>query len=232
MLKKERHDLIVSYVNKYGTAKVEDLIDVTKTSPITVRRDFQELHDEGRITKVHGGAVKIDTHKSKIDVMLKARVHEFTEEKEAVAQKAAAYIEEDMHIYLDAGTTTAYLIPFFKEKNVKLYTHGLHHVPDLLANEIDTYIIGGQLKKSTIATVGEEAVKVISKLHFDVAFIGANAVDETFGYSTPDNSEAIIKQLVIAQSDKAYVLADSTKLNQKSYVSFGKLDDAMLITND
>ena len=88
------------------------------------------------------------------------------------------------------------------------------------------------MKWSTLATIGALSIEEISRFHYDVAFLGTNAFDLDFAYSTPDEQEAAIKQQIIKSSDQTYILCDSSKFNKKSKIQFAKLDEVTLITNE
>ena len=51
MLKLERHQKIVEYVNEYGAATVDDLASETQASLATIRRDLIRLDQEKRILR-------------------------------------------------------------------------------------------------------------------------------------------------------------------------------------
>ncbi len=59
MLKQERHNFIILYMNLYGKTKASVLSNILKVSHYTIRRDFQELSDLGMLIQVHGGAVAV-----------------------------------------------------------------------------------------------------------------------------------------------------------------------------
>jgi DeoR family fructose operon transcriptional repressor len=82
-------------------------------------------------------------------------------------------------------------------------------------------LIPGKLKNTTRSIVGIEAVSFIDDYHFDVAFLGVNAIDEHFNYYTTDAEEAALKKKVIARTELPFVLADHSKFNSISLVKFG-----------
>ena len=55
---------------------------------------------------------------------------------------------------------------------------------------------------------------ILRDLYFDKAFIGTNAIDEDRGVMTPSYVEAAKKRIVRENSNKAYVLCDSSKFHQ------------------
>jgi DeoR family fructose operon transcriptional repressor len=85
------------------------------------------------------------------------------------------------------------------------------------------------MKLVTLAIIGEQAVDAITNYHFDLAFIGANAVDK-HGYSTPDPNEGVIKKQAIKNSKQSIILADSSKLNSTTKFQFAKRENARLIS--
>ena len=98
-------------------------------------------------------------------------------------------------------------------RQVTVVTNSIHHAVKLVDLGISTRIIGGKVKHSTDASIGSTALEQIRQLNFDCAFIGANGVDANY-FTTPDMEEAVIKRTVIANAQKAYVLADASKLGQ------------------
>lgn len=228
MLKEQRHKMILDYLSEHQFAKVETLSQLSQSTLITTRRDINELALAHKLEKVHGGAqhLQVQMH----DISVTQRMDNYRIEKDCIAQVAASYIKHGATVYLDAGTSTHLLIPYLKDKDVKVITHGIHHVEALAILGIDTYLIGGHVKTETLATVGSTTTAAIEKLHFDIAFLGTNAVDGTFGFSTPDSEEALIKTKIIEQSSQAYILADASKFNKKSHTQFAGVD-VPVITN-
>lgn len=218
MLKKQRHQIIIDYLEIHEFAKVETLNQQTDSSAITTRRDINELDGLGLIEKVYGGARRIQKEKRDLDV--KNRMSTAKDEKDRIAMKAASLISDGQHVFLDAGSSVHAMIPYLSKYEITVYTHGIHHVEALVNHNIKTYLIGGQVKETTLASVGGMALDEISKLHFDIAFMGTNAVDFDFGYSTPGLEEAQVKSKAMEQSEVSYVLADRSKFAKKSLVQF------------
>ena len=57
MLKKERQAYILHQVNLHNKVLSSSLCLDIKVSEDTIRRDLQELAEEGKVIKVHGGAL-------------------------------------------------------------------------------------------------------------------------------------------------------------------------------
>ena len=115
-------------------------------------------------------------------------------------------------------------------RQVTVVTNSIHHAVKLVDLGVSTRIIGGKVKHSTDASIGSTALEQIRQLNFDCAFIGANGVDANY-FTTPDMEEAVIKRTVIANAQKAYVLADASKLGQVTYAKVAEVEKVTIITN-
>lgn len=231
MIRDQRHFQIIDYLKKHQFASVEELAKFLKCSQITVRRDINELDERQLLMKVHGGAQAIGDQKEKFDIELIERSSQNVAEKEIIAELCEQLVDDGQTLYLDAGSSAQRVIPYLKNKKIKVYTHGIHHITELIKYGLDCYLIGGDVKAPTLATVGASSLESIARFHFDVAFIGTNAIDYEFGCSTPDEGEAAMKRLIIKATDHPYVLCDHTKFFKKSRLSFAQCSEVIVVSD-
>ncbi len=156
----------------------------------------------------------------------------YKEEKIQIARYAASLIEPQDFVYLDAGTTTGYMLDFIKEKTATFVTNAVSHAQRLSADGMRVLLIGGELKSSTEAVIGTTAVLTLQNYHFTKGFFGANGISRTAGFTTPDEREALVKQTAMKQCASAYVLCDHSKFNMVSSVTFASFSDAVILTNE
>ena len=147
-----------------------------------------------------------------------------------LARYAAHLIKENDFVYLDAGTTTGYIIEYLTERNVTFVTNAVDHAKRLAIEGIKVILIGGELKGTTEAVVGSQAALSLQKYHFTKGFFGTNGISRRYGYTTPDNNESVIKKTALEHCHKRYILADATKFGEITAISFGNLKDAQIIT--
>ena len=227
MLKVSRYELILEVIKEKKNIKIEELIEKLNVSEATIRRDLTFLENSGKIRRVHGGAISIDTQEESI--LYKKEI--YSEEKEKIGKFAASLVDRGSTIYLDAGTSVFAMIKYLAGiENIRVVTNGLSHIDELYNKKIETYLIGGKIKMLTGALVGGSAVLSIKNFNFDLAFMGANGIDIN-GYSTPDSEEALIKNEACTKANKTYFLCDESKLTKKSFVNFCNLEESYLITN-
>ena len=105
------------------------------------------------------------------------------------------------------------------------------HVEELLKHGIKTLMVGGQVKPTTMATVGANALETLRRYCFDRAFIGMNGIDVKYGLTTPDEQEALIKETAMKLSNHKYVLVDQSKFNQIYFARVPILDGLSIITS-
>ena len=228
MLKTERKRLIMDKITLDDYVVLEDLVELLETSESTVRRDLDELEAEGKLHRVHGGAEKLHALQEEPSILQKSIKN--VQSKKALVQKAAELIQDGDVIFLDAGTTTELLIPHLNQEGLTVVTNAIHHAAELVDKNIKTLIIGGFIKNTTDASVGHIAVEQVRRLNFDKAFLGMNGIDGEH-VTTPEMEEAVVKRSIIASAKKAYILADSSKLGQVSFINVAPLADITLITN-
>lgn len=231
MFTEERFNIILQELKNKGIVSVTELVDLLDASESTVRRDLNALHNEGLLKKIHGGAISIGDNTSKHDYKVNVRKTLNIEEKQFIAKKAASLIRDDEVIYLDAGTTTELMIDYIESKNIVVVTNGIVHAKRLLEKGIKTFMLGGEVKAVTEAIVGSNAVEDLKKYNFSKGFFGTNGVSNKSGYTTPDINEAMVKCEAIKRCNESYVLADESKLEEVSFITFGNISDSALITS-
>lgn len=229
MLTPERHELILRLLKEQSVIKIQELIDLTNTSESTIRRDLTQLEEEGFLKRIHGGAVRLQGKISEPSMSEKAfkNLHE----KKLVAEYAAGLVDEGDCLYLDAGSTVTELIPYLKEKDIVVVTNGLMHLSHLLENGVRTYLLGGYVKERTNALVGRGAMLSLDNYRFDKCFLGVNGIHAEFGYTTPDQEEAMVKRRALELSREAFFITDDSKFSEVFFAKIADLHEASIITN-
>ena len=228
MLKSERKQLILEELSKHKIVSLEKLVGLLDTSESTVRRDLDELESENKLRRVHGGAEL--PHSLQEEETIQEKSVKNLQEKKLIAQKASSLIKEKDVIFVDAGSTTAFLIKELEQKDITVVTNSIHHAVQLVDKQIPTVIIGGGVKMTTDASIGGVALNQINQLHFDRAFIGMNGVDEGY-YTTPDMEEGAVKRAILENAKQTYVLADSSKIGQSCFAKVAPIKRAIVITS-
>ena len=216
-------------VNLHNKVLCTDLSHDINVSDDTIRRDLQELADEGRLIKVHGGALSNSFYKGTNGVN---QVYSHFQ-KTIIAQKAAALVQDGMFVLTSGGTTINELAKALPEKLHATFISG--SMPAIIEYSrhpsIDVVAVGDKVSKSSKITVGTDAINKIRQFKTDLCFLGINAIDIEFGVSDNDWDVVQVKKAMIESSKKVVCLTISEKINSFQPIqvcSLGKID--MLIT--
>lgn len=232
MLTEDRRKLILDILKEKKSITVLELVEKLDSSESTIRRDLIALDKMNKLQKVHGGAVMLnrDYTTEEFDVVAKHNIS--LEEKTIIAQYAAKLIKENDFVFLDAGTTTEIMIDYIEENRANYITNGIVHAKKLAQRGFKVSIVAGEIKSSTEAIVGFQAVNSLKNYNFTKGFFGTNAISEVSGYSTPDINEGIVKEEALKRCRESYVLADIKKFNKISSYTFGDIKDSIIITKE
>ena len=231
MLAQIRKKTIVELVDAQGFITVSDLCARFGVSPATIRNDLHELESAQLIERTHGGA--ISCRRAVYEPDSEQKSVQQVREKEMIAQAALKHIQPGDAIALDTGTTTYELARRLGGfDRLTVVTCDLQIAAWLERNTSVTIIMaGGQVRRSFHCTGGQTAIDTLSRLHVDKLFIAANAVSLD-ALSTPSMEMAAVKSTLIASADRVILLADSTKLNRKSFARFAGLDQVHMLITD
>lgn len=234
MLTEERRNAILQLINVNGSITVTEIKEQLDISESTARRDITALASLGKLEKVFGGAIAIRNTVSTAEPTFAQKKDMFKDEKERIAKYAASLIRPDDLVFIDGGTTTLSIIKYLGEDTVHtgFVTNGVAHGQLLASMGRKVILIGGELKTTTDAVVGNTAVRMIQKFHFTKGFFGTNGITRQTGFTTPDVSEAFTKQTAMEQCQQSYVLSDSSKFGIVSAVTFGRISMAEIITEN
>jgi DeoR/GlpR family transcriptional regulator of sugar metabolism len=210
----ERHRAIVDLVLTRD-ANVEQLSAALGVSEATIRRDLAQLAKERRLVRTYGGATAlVGTHEP--EASLEERKAAQREQKEAIAHAAAAHVADGDTIFLDGGTTCAALARYLTSRqDLHVVTNNLLAAMTLAnAPALRLTLIGGDVRTSSMSTLGPLAELTLTRVSFDHAFLGADGVVAGFGLCEATAEQAWLKECIVARAADVVVLVDSEKLGR------------------
>lgn len=219
---KSRREEIHHLALTRGLASVEELSDLFAVTPSTIRRDLALLHGEGRLARTYGGVVALTAHP---EASFRQRVGVNFEQKNAIAEHAAALVKPGETILLDGGSTVGALAHALREVTpLRVATPAINILLEFAeASGVDIDCIGGRLRPLSNSFVGPLAESALERMTFDRVFLGADAVTASRGLCEADHEQIRLKELMARQAEDVYVLADASKLGQTPFHSWGKI---------
>lgn len=231
MLPDSRRREIVRQVNGHDGCSVADLAERLDFSKATIRRDLRDLDSEGLIERSHGGAVPVTTVGR--ERPYGQREVRNLSAKTAIGERAAAEIEDGAVVFFDSGTTTMETAKSVPEDRSFL---GVTNSPlcalQLVESDREVKLTGGTLRPRTRALVGPSAETFVERINVDLTFLGTNAIDVERGLMTPNEDEARMKGLMVDRAERVVLVADASKLDERSFVGFAALSDLDLFVTD
>ncbi|WP_067245928.1 DeoR/GlpR family DNA-binding transcription regulator [Microbacterium resistens] len=224
-----RREQIVSIIERQGFARVQDLSRTLSVSEVTIRTDLDFLAEANVIQRVRGGAmsgIRSTAHSPDYDRAL-ARA---TTEKRRIGHAAAALVESEMAILLDAGTTTLAIARALRARDelrgVVVFTNSLTIALELGVlepHQITVVVTGGTVnfkQRSLIDPLGD---MFVGSVHSDLGFIGCNGVS-TRGFTNSSLPEVTMKRRYLDSSARRIVVADSSKVGKSQVIQVAPLD--------
>ena len=224
MLPADRHRLILDHVDSQGTALTTELAETLHVSDMTIRRDLSELHEQGLLVKVHGGATSLsNTVEPVYDV--KARQH--VEEKDSIARQAVQLVRPEQTIGFSAGSTCVRIAQeLLSVPSLTVVTNSLQVANVFYASESDaTVLLTGGVRTPSDALVGPLADNNLRNLHIDTLFIGAHGADPRQGLMTPNLQEAQTNQKLIEASRQRIAVFDGSKWSVTGLATFASFNE-------
>ena len=226
----ERQQLLLSRARADGRLDVKAVAEELQVTPETVRKDLAVLARAGLVRRVHGGALPVE--RVAMETAIADRI-DHADAKRAIARAALAELPDTGAIYLESGSTTHYLAELLPEdRRLVVITNSLPIALLLAAKPNLTVItLGGRVRGVTLAEVDSFALRSLSEIVVDVAFLGTNGISVRRGLTTPDSAEAAVKRATLGIADKRVLLADSSKLGAVALWRYGAASDIdVLIT--
>jgi DeoR/GlpR family transcriptional regulator of sugar metabolism len=230
MLKRERQAYILHQVNLHNKVLSSSLCTEIKVSEDTIRRDLQELADEGKVIKVHGGALSHSFNEVYYPTNGVYSLHQ----KKVIAQKAISLISNGMFVLTSGGTTILELARSLPPQLKATFLSG--SIPAILEYmnhpNIEVILIGDKISKNSKITVGSEAIAKIRQVKADICFLGTNAIDAQHGITDNDWEVVQLKRAMIESSKKVVCLSIAEKINSVQPINVCGLDKIDLLITE
>lgn len=236
MLSHVRHARILDQLSVARSVSVTAIAADLGVSDMTIRRDLVELEREGRLLRVHGGAVVAEAPASIVmdseEPRFDARLRRGSSAKSAIAAYAANLVVGYRTLAMDVGTTTYLMAGHLRDvAHLKVFTNSLRISTLLDGGAPEVYVAGGRVRAEEMSVYGPTAVAQFEKLWFDAAIVGTSGItaEGFFDYSFEDTD---MKRVYLRRSGLRILLCDSAKFQRMSLVQVGAFSEiSMLITD-
>ena len=226
-----REPAILEIARRDGKVTVDALARHFGVTAQTIRRDLSDLANEGRLERVHGGAV-LPSGVANIGYEDRRGLQDAA--KDDIARRCAAAIPEGASLFLNIGTSTeAVARALLHHRDIMVVTNNLN-VANILAANPDCHVIiaGGTLRRSDGGLVGTMTIDTIEQFKVDYAVIGCSALDEDGDLLDFDVQEVGVSKAIIRQARHTFLVADHSKFHRSAPVRIGSLRAISAIFTD
>lgn len=228
-----RREEIVRLAEQAGIITVHAIAERYGVSPVTARSDLDALESRGRLRRVRGGAMPLSRMLTPSSFERHTVVNVGV--KRRIARAAASQVNEGETLFVDAGTTTLELMRNLVGKpGIVVITHDsvigrfvMERMP-----QAELVIAGGRYRKEHGCCAGPTTMSIINKIFADKAFVGADSFAPEQGFMCGVPEAADVKSGMLRNSERSYILMDSSKFGLHNYLSFATLSDVDCIITE
>jgi DeoR/GlpR family transcriptional regulator of sugar metabolism len=219
----ERRQSLLDKLREQPGLRVPELAKVLDVSEGTVRNDLNALETEGRLRRVHGGAVLEDQDHFQNNSFMR-RYKDNAAAKLAIVRQAALLVNDGDSILLDASSTAYYLARALSGRNrLRVMTNGFEVARELARNASNTVIlIGGVVNNDSSSVTGLLSEHIIADMHIEKAFFSCSGFSVDRGMTEVHLEEAQLKRKAIESSKQVFALVDSSKFGKEDLTPFAR----------
>jgi DeoR/GlpR family transcriptional regulator of sugar metabolism len=235
MLSAERRERIINYLSHHEVLSVQDAIECFDASPATIRRDFNEMAQQGLVNRIHGG-IKISKAMAGDILPFNLREDRYSAEKEALCIQAAKLLYPGDAVIIDGGTTPYFIATHLPDFPLRVITNSLRLAATLEAGRMqrmnmDIYITGGNLYPNSGVLLGPNAVASLKQYHANWAILSVGGITEQEVSNTND-LVVETERTMLDHADQVMVLADHSKLGLRAMTHLCGLDRIHYLITD
>ena len=231
MVQNFRQNEILDIVKKQGKVTVDGLSKSFNVTVQTIRKDLNELCDNGILRRVHGGAIMASGIEN---IGYEERRALASDAKDAIAKICVQHIPDGASLFLNIGTSTeAVARALLKHNNLMVITNNLN-VANILGNgsNFEVIVAGGILRRADGGLVGEVTADFMRQFKVDYAVIGTSALDEDGDLLDFDFREVKVSQAIIHNARKAFLVSDHSKFERTAPVKIVSLTELDMFFTD
>lgn len=228
--KSARQKQILVELAQSPSRRVNELARRLSVSAETIRRDLDELNEDGLIDRTYGGAIR----RPSAEPALNERLGQLVPEREAIARATVPLLAKARHIMLGSGATTVHVARRIAVEmtDLTVITHSFGVASALALNPtIEVLMIPGRYHASEGAQHGSEAIQFLGTLRADWALLGASGLSEE-GPSDALLDAGRVYATMVQRAARSVVVADASKFNQAFPSAWAPWRDLDLLVTD
>ena len=227
---RQRRMLIAEQVVRIGTVTIEDLVELTGVSPMTVYRDVEALEEAGVLQRHRGHVSAVANGLNEAGASF--RLTKNTESKQVMAQAVAGRIGPGSSVILDDSTTALWVIRELEVAPLTVVTNSL-----LVAREVERksgvrlFMTGGEYQQWAEAFLGKTTIDVLGGIRADYCILSASGISDGQCFH-PYEDVVEVKRAMMRSASETILMLDHTKFDRRALHAFARITDFDLVVVD
>ena len=208
-------------------SKLSALLGVTTE---TIRRDLEDMAEQGLISRTYGGAVL----RQPSEPVLSERFNDFVDERAAIGKAAAPLLSGARVIMIGSGATTVHFAKriAFEMNNIIAIVHSFGVATALSFNPtIQVVMAPGIYHSGEGAMHGTQTLRFLSDYTADWAVLGASGMS-SFGPSDALMEASDVYSTMLRQSTRHMIVADHSKFDRMATARYAAWSEIDILVTD
>lgn len=227
----ERQNQILQILARNQRISVAEVCELFDISEATARRDLEALAEQGKLQRVHGGAIALSEAPPEAPILQRER--EQAAEKIRIGLAAAALVQDGETVFLGSGSTVLEAARALRTRSLTVITNSLP-VINLLAGleNIQVICLGGMLRDSELSFIGHITEQALAEVRADKVLLGIRAVSLEHGLTNDYLPETMTDRAILQAGREVILLADHTKFGRVAAARLAPLESVHTLVTD
>ena len=227
----QRQARILQLIQQKQMLSVAELAKHFHVTPATIRRDLEDLEEQGNVKRFFGGVEYILPPSEY--VQYQADKKDQTTAKKAIARKAAEMISNGDTIFINSSTTALCIFEYLENSQISIITNNARSIDCSVPEGANLILTGGEVYGNRQSLVGEMALDATRKVIANKCFMGVHGISAAGGVTSSYLQEVAVNRSMLAQCNgPKIVVADSSKIGVcQNFVDYGLDQITHLITD-
>jgi DeoR family transcriptional regulator, glycerol-3-phosphate regulon repressor len=223
-----RQAAIVEMLRTRDFLRVDELARFFAVTTQTIRRDINDLCDQGAARRRHGGIAGTPPSGNmsfrEREVMNRAA-------KQRIGAAVAALVPDGACVSLGIGTTPQVVAECLAgHRGLKIVTNNLPLALAAAQNpEFEVAIAGGTVRAGDLDVCGLSGEELFSAYLVDIAIFGVAGVDEDGSLLDYSREEVRIREVMMRHSRRSFLVLDGSKFGRAAHVRGGRIEDVSAV---
>jgi DeoR/GlpR family transcriptional regulator of sugar metabolism len=226
----DRQLQILDVIEQRQRLTVAEIVQQFAVSEATARRDLEALASQGKVQRVHGGAIAVEPSPPELPIL--ERKNEQEHEKARIGRKAAELVRAGETIFLGSGTTVLEVARALRERTgLTILTNSLPVLNTLSTTDNTIICLGGMLRPSELSFIGHITEQALAEVRADKVFMGTRAITLE-GLTNEYIPETMTDRASLRVGREIIIVADHTKFGRAATVLLAPLEKIHTLVTD